>query len=210
MFCPNCNRPLDTDSIFCTHCGTRVAPTNHNAQGSAPAAPTARKQNKNFLLFGILGAVLVAIILLVSNSGSPRAGYASIEDAAETFIIAVHTNNAEDCVSCWPDFFVRVYCNYRATNVSRNNAVKFSKAYFDYLDEEPNLDCRVTNIEVCEYVPRSNYYTILRMYDLYLTDAEFDSLDDMAKVRVSYITNGSRETTTLYCVSIDNRWYVIP
>ena len=224
MFCNKCGTPLDADAAFCTNCGTPVAaapnapaPGYTPAPGYAPApvyapaqAPMDPAKKKKMILFGAIGAGVLAVILILVLVLGGGNGYSSPEDTAEAFIIAQYTYDAEGLIACFPDFYVRYIGENMGLgdNISRSAVVKLLESN---VENEPSSKCRVLSMEVRE-VPES-YYQLVQMRAntfRYMTDAELDSLGKIVRVRVEFTYDGDEDSETVYCMELDGRWYVCP
>ena len=214
MFCKNCNVPLDADAAFCTNCGHPVEPAQNVVQQCAPVyqkMPMSPVKKKNVLLFGLLGVVLLAFILILSNRGGSHAGYVSMEEAAETLIMAQNTNDAEALVSCLPDFFVR--CLGAEENLGANASRKAVVNHIQKsLDEFPPNECRIFYTEVIRYGSEEEFRTIRQRSGLfrYITDAELEGLEDIVYVKVHYECDDYDEESTVICMLINGLWYTCP
>jgi len=122
MFCKNCGEQLEKDAQFCIRCGMKVSsappaqpqaasvPSGETACPASPQAPRLKTGPKGkYMLFGAggtaAGAILLAVILLIAGvfSSGVRTiegpGFATPEDAAKAYLIALKNQDVDAMVS---------------------------------------------------------------------------------------------------------------
>lgn len=65
QICPSCHQSLPEINRFCTQCGQRLAATASSSPepASPPAQPTAPEQLNLNVLYGMVGALILAVLL---------------------------------------------------------------------------------------------------------------------------------------------------
>lgn len=89
MRCPNCNKEIDDNSVFCKHCGKQIdVSTQHSTPTSKPFvpshSPSTNKRNPKFAL-SFLVALLVLVLLggvwyFVNESYNDTSSYSRYDD----------------------------------------------------------------------------------------------------------------------------------
>lgn len=99
MFCRQCGKEIDDDSIFCVHCGIAMA------QAVPAQQPVYMVKKRRIWPYALIACIAIVIAVLLLNGSKP--GYSSAEAAAEAYVKAWYIKDVEMTVDCSPDFLVR-------------------------------------------------------------------------------------------------------
>lgn len=104
MFCQKCGNEIKEDMLFCPKCGNQI--TGSKTMSNSVAGKTVSKFNlmdyKKYIIIAI--AIVLVIVLgkkILGGLGSDG-GYSSFEEAAEAYISAMESKDAEGFIKCFP------------------------------------------------------------------------------------------------------------
>lgn len=195
MFCPNCGSEMSDAAAFCANCG--------HAYGAEVDAPK-QKVNKKIVIWLLPVAVLlVALFCLFANNGVNK----SAESVAIAALESEYEVDIDKMMKVFPEFTIReLAAEYglspNATRKEVGNEIRKEYRYTTPADIE-FLDATVT----AEY--DISKYTIFReLYD-YMTDEDYDMITHVAKVEVRFRMDGDKESVTVTCIKMKNKWYLL-
>lgn len=206
MFCVKCGQEIVEGSQYCTNCGQPVNGGSTAPNQEAVLATQNVKANKGkskfWLAFLAVVVVIIAFVFIRAsdvNSSPEKVAIAVVESEYEVDI--------DKMVKCVPDFIIREWAvRYDLSeNASRNEVAKEIKE--DYRYEEP---AKVKNIraEVTDVYDIEDYIIFRELYD-YMSDQEYDSISEVARVTVEFTLDGDDESVEVICIKMKNKWYYL-
>jgi type IV secretory pathway component VirB8 len=97
MICPKCNKPINDSSIECPFCGIVIGKYKPAESPDFTKYTAGSSEQKNsskilYLIFGILGVVAIAAVLLLVPVFRPK--------QADGLIVISHETNEETVITC--------------------------------------------------------------------------------------------------------------
>lgn len=195
MTCERCGTKQKIGAPFCPHCG-------------APA-PAVKKVDPHRLRIHDFFSILVCVgaVLLVYFGVIAIRGYRSPEKAAENFVQALGTLDAETYLNCYPDFVIDdLMDNYGATDKSSLLLVVRKKlsAY-----DRTVVQVRETEADHTYYDPYELEFVREYLKDeFHLTNAQVERITNLCLVTVTYREDGETGSINIDCYKYDGRWYI--
>ena len=76
MYCPNCGKELDDNSIFCRYCGVKIDEDENDMENNAQTSPVPRWNNTTLIMvISIVVCLVIMIILIGVHLGKSSTSY---------------------------------------------------------------------------------------------------------------------------------------
>ena len=192
MFCPHCGTSQEENAAFCSECGASLRD---------PVPTKKRKKTELLLVVAIVAAIIAAVLIMnvtSVNSSPEKVAIAAIESEYEADI--------DKMIKCFPDFTLReIALDYDlSSNASRTEIKNKLKEEYRYNTSEKVTNARAEVISTHSPSDISSFWV---KDDI--TDEEFDTLQEIARVRVDFTVDGDEKSIQVFCVKMENKWYLL-
>lgn len=144
MFCKNCGKQLDDNSLVCSECGTQQTETTNSFSSFDPSnsfsqTPTVKTPKKKFLAPAFLipaAVVVLAAVVLVANRNVISNTFKKLTSSPDKYFATVVESNVDDYVDTIAES-ISIYSNVAKKGVSSESDITFEvdKKFYNILDD---------------------------------------------------------------------------
>lgn len=194
MYCKECGKEVSLNSKFCPECGAeqeKVGLSFSFTYGKAGLA-----------VLAVLILVAVIIVLAAQTNGVNS----SPEKLAAATVESEYEVDIDKMVKCFPEFTLHEFAEDYGLPENAGPKKIADKIKEGYRNVEP-VKVKITDSTLIGSYNKEDCI-FPEMYDG-MTREVYDSITDMARVRVEFELDGEAEQVSITCIEIKGKWYLL-